>query len=209
MHINVHYYSYRPVLIIEENIILRLNKGDAKAFEHLYTTYYVYLCAVATKYIYCAEAAQEIVNDVFLNVWNNHETLTYPINAYLIRSVQNRCLNHLRRQHIEEVPLSDVQEQLLVIHEQQVQSELHPLAHLENKEFEEKILEAVNTLPQKCRDIFVQYLYHNKTYDEIAVVNHISPSTVRVQIKIGLSKLKDLLGDIYPVFLIVFNFSQK
>lgn len=199
----------QPVLIVEENIILRLNRGDSKAFEHLYTTYYVYLCAVATKYVYRAETAQEIVNDVFLNVWNNCATLTYPVNAYLIRSVQNRCLNHLRGHHIEEVPLSEVQEQVLHIQEQQVGAEAHPLARLENKESEEIILEAVNSLPKKCRDIFIQYLYYNKTYDEIAVANQISPSTVRVQIKIGLSKLKDLLGDIYPIFLLIFSFPQK
>ena len=57
--------------------------------------------------------------------------------------------------------------------------------------------------PLKCRDIFVQYLYHNKTYEEIAITNHISSSTVRVQIKIGLAKLRELLGDLYPLFLLI------
>ena len=97
----------------------------------------------------------------------------------------------------------------MTIQEQQIGEESHPLAYLENKEFEERIYSAVNQLPDKCRDIFVQYLYHNKSYDEIAECNHISPSTVRVQIKIGLSKLKTLLGDYYPLFLLIFNFSQK
>ncbi len=85
----------------------------------------------------------------------------------------------------------------------------HPLAYLENKEFEEKIYRAVDSLPAKCRDIFVQYLYHNKTYEEIAITNHISSSTVRVQIKIGLAKLRELLGDLYPLFLLIFNFFEK
>ena len=60
------------VLIVKEDIISRINNGDAKAFEQLYTTFYVYLCAVATKYVYNSEAAREIVNDVFMNVWNHH-----------------------------------------------------------------------------------------------------------------------------------------
>ena len=59
------------VLIVKEDIISRINNGDAKAFEQLYTTFYVYLCAVATKYVYNPEAAREIVNDVFMNVWNH------------------------------------------------------------------------------------------------------------------------------------------
>ncbi|MCD8270017.1 MAG: sigma-70 family RNA polymerase sigma factor, partial [Parabacteroides sp.] len=131
--------------------------------------------------------------------------LTYPIQPYLIRSVQNRCLNHLRRQHLQLVPLSEVQEHLLSIQEQQIMAESHPLAYLENKEFEEKIYKAIGQLPKKCRDIFVQYLYHNKSYEEIAQANNISPSMVRVQIKIGLAKLKDHLGDLYPLFLLLFN----
>lgn len=194
---------------IREDIVTRINEGDIKAFEMLYSTCYVYLCAVATKYIFNAETSREIVNDVFINVWNNRSTLTYPVQAYLVRAVQNRSLNHLRQKHLQMVPMSDVQEHLLTIQEQQIGKESHPLAYLENKEFEERIYEAENQLPEKCRDIFIQYLYYNRSYDEIAQHNHISPSTVRVQIKIGLSKLKGLLGDFYPLFFLIFNFSQK
>ena len=194
---------------IREDIVTRINEGDIKAFELLYSTYYVYLCAVATKYIFNSEASREVVNDVFINVWNNRSTLIFPVQAYLIRAVQNRCLNHLRGQRLQMVPMSDVQEHLLTIQEQQISAESHPLAYLENKEFEEKIYRAVDSLPAKCRDIFVQYLYHNKTYEEIAITNHISSSTVRVQIKIGLAKLRELLGDLYPLFLLIFNFFEK
>ena len=101
------------MLIVKEDIISRINNGDAKAFEQLYTTFYVYLCAVATKYVYNSEAAREIVNDVFMNVWNHHSALIHPVNAYLIRSVRNYCLNYLRDKRQQEVPLSDVQENLL------------------------------------------------------------------------------------------------
>lgn len=188
---------------------MRLHDGDTKAFEALYSAYYVYLCAVATKYVFDSEVAREIVNDVFLNVWNNRSTLVYPVRAYLIRSVQNRSLNHLRQQHLQTVSMSEVQEHLLTIQEQQVTVESHPLACLENKEFEEKISQAVDQLPPRCRDIFIQYLYQNKSYEEIAKAYNITSSTVRVQIKIGLTKLKDLLGDLYPLFLLLFKLYQK
>ena len=146
------------MLIVKEDIISRINNGDAKAFEQLYTTFYVYLCAVATKYVYNSEAAREIVNDVFMNVWNHHSALIHPVNAYLIRSVRNYCLNYLRDKRQQEVPLSDVQENLLSIQELQIDADPHPL---------------------------------------------------RVQIKIGLAKLRELLGDLYPLFLLIFNFFEK
>ena len=107
------------------------------------------------------------------------------------------------------VPFSEVQDGLLAIQEELAATGTHPLAYLENKEMEEKIYEAINQLPPRCRTIFMEYLYHNKTYEEIAQANNITSSTVRGQIKIGLSKLKDLLGDIYPLFLILFDFSEK
>ncbi|MDH6303942.1 RNA polymerase sigma-70 factor (family 1) [Parabacteroides sp. PF5-5] len=184
------------MLVVDENIIKRINRGDAKAFEQLYSLFYVYLCAIATKFIYDAEAAKEIVNDVFLSVWNNRQSLAPPVNSYLIKSVQNRCLNHLRQKRLQQVPLTEVQEHLFVMQEQLIAQDAHPLKQLENKEFEQQLLAAVNKLPKKCRDIFIQHLYHNKTYDEIAQINQIASSTVRVQIKIGIAKLKEQLSHI-------------
>lgn len=181
------------MLILSEEVIQRINKGDVKAFEELYNAYYVYLCAVATKYVFIPEVAQEIVNDVFLRVWENRATLTFPCSAYLIRSVQNRSLNHLKKKQLEEVSLSDVEDNLLEFQKQQIISDEHPLTFLENKEFEDTVNLAIQKLPAKCREIFEQYLYLNLSYEEIASLNQISPSTVRGQVKIALSKLKEQL----------------
>lgn len=199
------------MIIFKEEIINRINRGDVKAFEQLYSSYYVYLCAVAVKYVFHAEAAQEIVNDVFLNVWNNKTELIYPVNSYLIRAVKNRCINYITRRRMMEVPLTDVQEQLLTIQEEQIALERdeHPLSYLEDKEFEQLIYDAIQALPPRCRSIFEQYLYQNKTYEEIARDNNIATSTVRVQIKLGLTRIKDVLGHIYPLFLLLFNFSEN
>ena len=150
---------------------------------------------MATKYIFDAEAAREIVNDVFMNVWRHRESLAYPVNAYLLRAVRNLCLNYLRDRREEEIPLSEAQDELLAFQERLVDNDPHPLTCLENREFEEKVYRAVDSLPHKCRAIFMQYLYHDKSYEEIAVANHISASTVRVQIKIALTKLRALLKD--------------
>lgn len=148
---------------IDENIIKRVNCGETKAFEQLYNAYYVYLCAVATKYVYQAEAAEEIVNNVFLNVWDNRESLIFPIKAYLIRSVQNRSLNYLRQQKMQFSPLSEVQEYLSTFGEQQIAENDYPLTQLENKELETQIYTAIQSLPPKCRDIFVEYVYNNRS----------------------------------------------
>jgi len=196
------------MIILKEEIIRKINQGDSNAFRQLYSAYYVYLCAVATKYVYQPEAAQEIVNDVFLNIWKNKVELAAPVGPYLIRAVKNRCINHITRKKMTEVSLTDVQEQLLTIQEEEVGKDEHPLAYLENKEFEHLIYEAIKTLPPKCRIIFEQYLYQNMSYEEIAKKNSIATSTVRVQVKLGLGRIKAILGDYYPLFLLLFDFDE-
>lgn len=190
-------------------IVSKINRGDVRAFEELYSNYYTYLCTVATRYVFSPEAAQEIVNDVFLNVWNNRVSLLYPVSAYMVKSVRNRCINHIQRAHLKEVPLTDVQEQLLSIQEQLVSIEDQPLAFLEDQEQQARIRQAVYQLPKKCRDIFVQYLYYNKTYEEISELFGISNSTVRVQVRIALTKLREMLTDLLPLFLLALYYFFK
>ena len=193
---------------IEKEVIQRVNNGDTKAFELLYSTYYVYLCAVAVKYVYKPEMAEEIVNDVFLNVWNNRSSLFYPIKAYLVRAVQNQCLSYYRKKRLDEIAVSDIKDYTVEIYEQLVYLDSSPLACLENKELANQISKAIDQLPEKCREIFIQHLYYNKTYEEIAQMKNISSSTVRVQIKQGLSKLRVLLGDLYPVVCLSVSYTH-
>jgi RNA polymerase sigma-70 factor (ECF subfamily) len=193
------------VAVIDKDIILRLNRGDVDAFKLLYTTYYVYLCAVSTKYIYDYETAKEIVNDVFLAVWDKRETLTFPVKTYLVRSVQNKSLNYLRDKRKDEMPLSELDEYILYLNEEQVTMGLEPLTFLENNEFEKIVSEAIRELPEKCRAIFIEYFYHQKSYEEIALLYNLSSSTVRGQVRIALLKLKKNLKSFYPLFLILFR----
>lgn len=55
--------------MIDQAVIDRINQGDVKAFECLYNDYFVYLCACANSYIFNAEEAQDIVNEVFMKLW--------------------------------------------------------------------------------------------------------------------------------------------
>ncbi|WP_373749228.1 RNA polymerase sigma factor, partial [Bacteroides heparinolyticus] len=55
---------------IHKDMIERINKGDEKAFELLYNHYFVYLCSCTNAYIFNANEAQDIVNEVFVNIWH-------------------------------------------------------------------------------------------------------------------------------------------
>ena len=85
--------------IVDKDLIERINKGEEKAFEVLYNSYFVYLCACANSYIFNPVEAQDIVNETFAKIWYRRGELSFPIHAYLIRAIQNGCLNYLRSLH--------------------------------------------------------------------------------------------------------------
>lgn len=188
---------------IDEKVIRNIAKGEEKAFSLLYDCYYTYLNTVALCYIFNKDVANEIVNDVFINVWNKRSTLTFPIHYYLIQSVKNGCLNHIRSQRTTDRVLSEHKKQMLDFQEDYILSNPTPLQYVETKEIEKEVLNAIAQLPEKCRQIFEQYLFNGKLPDEIANELFISVSTVRVQIKNAMDKLKISLNHLISILLLL------
>lgn len=189
---------------IDENVIRNIAKGEEKAFSLLYDCYYTYLNTVALCYIFNKDVANEIVNDVFINVWHKRSKLTYPIHYYLVQSVKNGCLNHIRAQRTNERVLSEHKKKLLDFQEEYILSNPTPLQYVESQEIEKEVLKAIDQLPEKCKHIFEQYLFNGKLPDEIGKDLLISVSTVRVQLKNAMDKLKISLNHLICVFLILF-----
>ena len=107
---------------INEEIIKQIRNGSEKAFSELYCYYYSYLNAIALYYLLDKDLCSEIVDDVFINVWFKRDTLAYPIHYYLVRSVQNGCLNHIRSQRSQQNMLDIHKDQLLAHQESYIQS---------------------------------------------------------------------------------------
>lgn len=124
---------------INEQTVEGINAGKESAFATLYDSYYSYLCVFATTYIFNADEAKEIVNDVFMNVWNSRGRLSFPIHNYLLRSVQNRCLNHIRTLHTRERVLDEYREELLAFQEEFCANDDDPLQLLEIEELKRQV----------------------------------------------------------------------
>lgn len=188
---------------INEDVITKISKGKEKAFSLLYDSYYTYLNTVALCYIFNRDVANEIVNDVFINVWHKRTTLTYPIHFYLVQSVKNGCLNHIRSQRTKERVLDEHKRQMLDFQEEYILSNPTPLQYVETQEIEKEVRNAIEQLPEKCRIIFEQYLFLGKLPEEIAKEQFITVSTVRVQIKNAMDKLKISLNHLICVLLLI------
>ena len=178
---------------IDQSVIDKIKKGSELAFSMLYDRYYTYLNTIALYYIFDRNTANEIVNDVFINVWNTRDTLVHPIQYYLIQAVKNRCLNHIRKKQIEARVNSEHKYQMLELQRLHIHSD-EIFAKINEKELETMIRNAANSLPEKCKEIFELYFFMNKKPMEIAEQLRISVNTVRVQIKNSLDRLRDILN---------------
>lgn len=178
--------------------VTKLIQGDAKAFECLFKLYYPKLTLFANRFLNDLAAAEEIVSDVFVLLWEQgHEIdFTGTVSSYLFKTVQNRCLNYLKHQKIENLYVGYLQRKQL-LDEVVYAAES---SYLE-KEMVQQINLALESLPEKCRQIFMMSRFDHLKYKEIAHQLDLSPKTVERQISIALDKLRRLLKHVtYMLF---------
>lgn len=175
-------------------VIDGVNKGDEQAFRSLFDSYWSYLCSVAATYVPDPCAVEEIVGDVFMSIWNHRGHYRAPIHAYLVGSVRNACVSHLRSGMLKERLKESYEKELLLFAQERCLSDEHPLESLSAKETEEKIRKIADGLPERCRRVFELYFYYGESTEAIAERMHISQSTVRVQLKTALDRLRTELG---------------
>lgn len=170
--------------------VAKLTQGDAKALEHLFKLYYTRLTLFANRFLNDIDIAQEIVSDIFLKLWEDgHEIeFTGSISSYLFKTTQNKCLNYLKHQKIESLYVNYLERQHL-LNEVLITAESPYL----EKEMAQQINIALESLPEKCREIFMMSRFDHMKYKDIAKELDLSPKTVERQISIALDKLRRLL----------------
>lgn len=190
---------------ISEQIIEDINSGKENAFSILYDCYFSYLCAYATTYVFDPDEAKEVVNDVFISIWRNRGQLSFPIHSYLLRGVQNRCLNYIRALHTRERVLDEYRDELIAFQEEFCQNDGNPLQLLEVEELKNQVNTVVNSLSAKCRLVFEKYLYDGMSPQEIADEQAISVNTVRVHIKNAMDHIKLQFGSATGILLLLLS----
>jgi RNA polymerase sigma-70 factor, ECF subfamily len=129
--------------------------------------------------------AEEVVNDVFIAIWERHQDLLglETLKSYLFRAVKNRSLNQISRNRL---PFDEMREEMPV-----PSKEFSALDQMEAKESSEKIKALIDKLPTKCKQVFLFSRVHELSYKEIAELMDISPKTVENQIGLALKFLKE------------------
>jgi RNA polymerase sigma-70 factor (family 1) len=177
--------------------ITKLTQGDAKAFECLFKLYYPRLTLFANRFLNDVAVSEEIVSDVFVVLWEHGHEITFngTVSGYLFKSVQNRCLNYLKHQKIENLYVNYLERKQL-LEEVVFAAESRYL----EKEMVQQINIALESLPEKCRQIFMMSRFEHLKYKDIANKLSLSPKTVERQISIALDKLRQLLKHVTYLF---------
>ncbi|WP_157473932.1 RNA polymerase sigma factor [Flavihumibacter petaseus] len=173
----------------DQEILSLIQLNDIAGFKAAFDKYYKPLCTQAFLLLRDEDQAQDLVQELFIQLWQKGRLaqVQQSLYGYLSISVRNNCLNALKKQ------------------QQQQEKETAFLAGtswfeeknaLELAELSKELESAVGELPDKCRQIFQMVFVENKKYQEAADEAGVSINTVKTQLKRGLVKLREQLGKI-------------
>lgn len=168
----------------DRELLGRIQAGDEGAYDTAFRTWYPTLVRVAGALLKDFDAAEEVAQDVMVELWRRRRLLDLDLSlrAYLIRSIRNRALNHLRHFKVRRKSVTDVE----ALYEEPLQSDQPIVA----KELAEAVQIALRELPPRCREVYELSRVDGLRYAEIAEALDISQKTVEVQIGKALKILR-------------------
>ncbi len=148
------------------------------------------------------EATEDVVQQLFIKIWESRETLQTPdsVAAYLFTAARNRALNYIKsqsRKSSNEVPLTNLHDEADNRMEEQMDA----------KELQKALYAAIDALPEKRKEVFVLSRFEGKSYKEIAEIMQISVKTVEAQMGKALSTLREFVKNNHkhPILIALFS----
>lgn len=180
----------------DEILIGEIRIGNEAVFETVFRQYYAPLCQYARSMLGDADEAEEVVQSMFLAIWERRESLliTTSLKSYLYRAVHNRCLSRLSQQANQ------------ASHRKLAATELYaeatsPTQSLLHDELSSRLQRAIGQLPEQCRRVFELSRFEELSYKEIADKLGIATKTVENQIGKALRLLRSELSDYLPLLI--------
>lgn len=172
-------------------LVQRVRVGDEQAFEHIFRAYYVRLVSFATTNVGSQAMAEELVQEIFLQIWARREewTVERSLAAYLFRAVRNRVVNARRSLRLESAYSSDA------VHAIELEESTPADGRLREAEIGAALAHALALLPERPRQVFLLSRRQGLSYAEIATVLGISLKTVEMHMSRALVQLRSSLSD--------------
>jgi len=184
-------------------LINRLKKGEEAAYELLFKEYYQLLTVFANKYLNDIENAKEIVQDLFVHLYEkrDHLDINSSLKSYLFRSTHNRCINYINAQKIRG-KYADHVKQIDNSKENSLENEVN------KTELEHALYKAIDDLPPKCQIIFKMNRFEGLSNSEIADKLSLSKRTIETQISKALKILRVKMKPYMALGMLILTFIQ-
>ena len=165
----------------EQQLLNLIRAGNEEAFKKIFYLYSDRFFTWAYKITQRVSVAEDIVQDFFVRYWEKRETLVFnpSFSAYAYRSIYNASLNYIRDN-----------ERFIYGFEEIIECMSPEAEDCELQELESLLIKAIETLPDRCKKIFIMATLENKKYTEIADLLGISVNTVKVQVSKAYNSLK-------------------
>jgi len=180
----------------EKIIWTRIQQKDAEAFESYYKEHYKSFFLMAYKYLKSEVLAQEVVNDVFVKIWEdgNKMLIESSLKSYLYKAVINNSINLLNRQKRERQNRQELKYR---------STDSYELRDMEENEMKIRIYTAIDQLPLQCRKVFQMSRFEGLKNQEVADKLGISIKTVKNHITHALKQLSKSISKSLVLILII------
>lgn len=172
----------------DELILRKIRRGDPSGLEELMDRYIAYVSAVVWNVLRSSmskEDAEEVVSDVFLAAWEQARDIrSNVVKPWLGSVARHKAINRLRFRGFE-LPL---EEDIL-----ELPGEGTPEQNLTRKEEAKLVREAVDSLGEPDREVFLRHYFFAQTVQEICLTMDMNESTVKTKLRRGRGKLKTIL----------------
>ncbi|HVW61927.1 MAG TPA: sigma-70 family RNA polymerase sigma factor [Puia sp.] len=163
-------------------LMSRLKEGDLSAFDELYLKYYTLLCTSAYFFLKNAAEAKDLVQSLFLDVLDKRLYMHFheDIKGYLFLAVKHRCINHLKKQRVQEK-----HEKGYSVLQEEAEAGW-PLG----EEHYQRLQSLLEEMPEQKKTAIQMVYIHGKRYQDAADAMRISINSLKTHLKTGLKFLR-------------------
>lgn len=183
----------------ESQLLTDLKRGNKKAFEKIYCQHNGVIYIHLRRLIRDDDIAKEILQDVFLKIWDRKAELNIqmPVRPYLFRMARNMLIDFVRKNKREQRLLDYLQMK-------DIDLTIQPLEKLIYKEEERLFLRAVEMLPPQRKKIFTLCKLEGNSYEEVSRLLGVSSSTISDHIVKATKSIRSLIVCAWPLTCILF-----
>lgn len=176
--------------MLDATCVQNIARSDYKAFSHLYDRYWDLLLSVALKKTGDSDIAMDIVQDLFVDIWQRRSTLPQidDVRKYLITSLYFKVFMYFRKQGIQQRHISSY---FTFLENEKEEDFLQLLeGEIQHTQLLTAIEESVEDMPERMRQVFNLKYYRSLSNKEIAETMGISVQTVKNQLMRSLQHIR-------------------